>query len=112
MICKELTLYNAISSTPLTSAEFIIHPKEKSIIIDISGTNTARTIAFYAKFSKNDANPILFQASNVSTLTLASGTTSNNEKWQFDDIEGLYSILIGVTVLSGGNLTIKAKGIE
>jgi hypothetical protein len=77
----------------------------KTLSITIYGTATARTVNFYTVSCSNELIPIL--GFNISTADLAnttSGTTT--EIWQFD-VTALGNIVMAVSAISGGNLTIK-----
>lgn len=112
MISKEVILYNVITATPTTQAEFKIDPKENGLILNINGTSTTRNISFTLKYSNDDTSPVLIQGYNPTTSTLASSTTgTGKEYWTFDGLKGFYSLVVNVSSLSGGNLTILGKGI-
>lgn len=47
---------------------------------------------------------------NDSTSALAVSTSGNNEIWELDPA-GIYSIIVNVTSVAGGNVTVKVKGV-
>lgn len=110
-IIGSVTIYNGISATPTTPTEIVLGNID-SVKIEITGTSTSRTITFSAKF-ENTSTPILIEGINLSTYSLANQTTgTSSEFWQFDSLRGFYSLVINPTVVSGGNLTIKAVNVS
>jgi len=104
-----ITAFSAISATPTAAYEFVLSG-QKGMKLETSGTSTSRTITFKAKVSQNSV-PKTFIALNMTTgdLVTASGATGINEVFDLSGLEGLYSILINVTAIAGGDLTIAGK---
>jgi hypothetical protein len=110
-ISSPVVLYNAISATPTTPNEIILG-NINDIKIEISGTSTSRTITFGVKLTST-SNAISIQGFNWTTSTLAAQTTgTSSELWEFSGLTGFYSLVINPTVISGGNLTIKAVEVS
>jgi hypothetical protein len=106
IITPAVTLYNAITATPVSATEIVLGNTD-SVKIEISGTASARTITFAAKFTST-STAITIDGYNWSTHTLATSTTgTSSELWEFDGLTGFYSLVITPTVITGGNLTIK-----
>ena len=75
-----------------------------TMILEIWGTATAKTINFYSKNINGDLIPI--EGYNISTSAMATSTTSTSpETWEFD-IEGLYQICMNISSISGGNVSV------
>lgn len=80
------------------------------INFEISGTATSSTCIFEGK-SIDDGAFYPIQCVNLSTLTLANQTTSKGELWQFD-CTGFIAFRVRISAISGGNLTIKGRGVR
>jgi hypothetical protein len=76
------------------------------VTFEITGTSTSRTIIFEGLLLSGDWYPI--QCANLSTLVCSNQTTGNNELWQVE-IGGFLRFRIRVSIISGGNVTIKGK---
>lgn len=77
----------------------------KTLSVTIYGTATARTVKFYTVSCSNELVPILgFNVSNADLVDNTVGTTT--EIWQFD-VTALSNIVMGISAISGGNLTVK-----
>lgn len=102
-----ITVFEAISATPTAPYEILLSG-QRGFKLMIEGTNTARTIEFKAKLTK-DGNANFYGGYSHNTGTLKNTTTTKDEFITFDDLRGLYSLIISPTVITGGNLTITAK---
>ncbi|MFA5301047.1 MAG: hypothetical protein WC389_22875 [Lutibacter sp.] len=101
-----ITLYNAITATPVSATEIVLGNTD-SVKVEISGTSSARTITFAAKLTSTSA-AIAIDGYNWSTHTLVTSTTGiTSELWEFDGLTGFYSLVLTPTVITGGTLTIK-----
>jgi hypothetical protein len=111
LISDPVTLYDEISSTPASATEIEIGTIN-SIKIEISGTSTSRTVTFGAKLT-SESDAVSIMGCNLSTYALATSTSGvSAELWEFDNLPGLYSLVITPTVISGGNLTVKVVEVE
>ncbi len=105
---NSFTFQNAITS--IAQGNIFTVGAFKTLSVNIYGTATARTVQFYAKNTNGDLIEII--GYNITTGTLAtstSGTTS--ETWVFD-ITALNQIIMNVSVVSGGNLTINGMAVS
>lgn len=92
----------AANGTPISVDGF------KSLTIEIYGTSTTRTVTFYGKSKSGILRAI--QGCRVSDFTMATSTTGNNEIWQFD-ITGLDYVIMDLTAVAGGNVSIAGRMI-
>jgi hypothetical protein len=106
-IGSSITLYNAITSVPAAATEIILGNTD-AVKIEISGTASARTVTFAAKLTSS-STAVSIDGYNWSTHTLSTSTSgTSTEVWEFDGLAGFYSLIITPTVITGGNLTVKA----
>lgn len=102
-----ITIFDAISATPVAPYEIVLSGQTGLKIIT-SGTSATPTITFSAKVNEGDtATPIM--VNNFTTGTSMVTTAKLGEVLSFPNLQGLYSILINLTALSTGNVTIKGK---
>lgn len=101
------TFHDAAVS-PGDGVELIVGDK-KTLTIEIYGSSTSRKINFYAKGDSDTLRPLI--GINLSTFELGTSTTGNGEVWQFD-ITGLDSVIMGITAITGGNVTIKGRAVS
>lgn len=99
---KPFIFHNAVVSTGqgniLTVGAF------RTLRISIYGTATARTVQFYEKITNGNLVPLM--GYNISTSDLASSTSKViSETWIFD-ITGLRQVVMNVSAVSGGNLSV------
>ena len=78
----------------------------KTLTVEIYGTSTSRTVTFYGKSKSGTLRAI--SGVRLSDFTVATSTTGTGEIWQFD-VTGLESVTIGLTAVSGGNVTISGN---
>jgi hypothetical protein len=76
----------------------------KTLSVDIYGTATSLTVTFYGKGASGELRTI--QGIKRSDYSLASSTTTLGQLWQFD-VSGLESVVLDLTAVSGGNVSIK-----
>lgn len=79
------------------------------LTIEISGTSTSRTVTFYETLK--DGTLIALIGVKRSDLSTATSTTTNNEKWQFD-ITGANEIVMDLTAVAGGNVTVYGRAVS
>jgi hypothetical protein len=80
----------------------------KTLTVEIYGTSTARDIKFYGKSASGVKRPIM--GVNLADLSMAISTINNNEIWSFE-VTGLQSVIMEITSVSGGNVSIKGKAV-
>lgn len=80
----------------------------KTLTIKITGTSTSRTVTFYAKDA--DGNLTALMGVRMSDFATATSTTNTGEYWQFDTT-GIKSIVMDLTAVAGGNVTIKGTAV-
>jgi len=81
----------------------------KTLMVEIYGTSASRTVTFYAK-GQSGALRVL-SGVNLNGLAVANSTAGTDELWQFD-ISGLDAVIMDLTVVAGGNVTVKGKAIS
>ena len=101
------TVYNAISATPTVPFELILSG-QKGFKLETSGTSTSRTINFKVKLNQDSVAKV-FSVMNFTTGDFVQTTTGINEVLDASGLEGLYSIIIDVSAIGGGNLTVLGK---
>ena len=78
----------------------------KNLTIEIYGTSTTRTVTFYGKGVSGTLRALT--GVNIGDLSTATSTTATGEIWQFD-ITGLESVVMDLTAVAGGNVSIKGR---
>ena len=106
-IYEEHTFHNDATSTGNGTALTV--GNKKTLTIEIYGTSSTRLIKFYSKAASGDLRPLM--GINISTYEMATQTTGTGEVWQFD-ITGLDSVIMGITEITGGNVTIKGRAVS
>ena len=103
-----VTIFNAISVTPATPYEIVLAGTTiKEIKIQTSGTSTSRTMTFKAKLlTGQTAVPFMGLNWTDGSATLAVQTTGKDEIWSFSGFDGVYSLQLNVSAISGGNFTV------
>jgi hypothetical protein len=76
----------------------------KTLTIEIYGTSTSRSISFFGKGASGTVRAIT--GVNLSDISTGTGTSGTGEIWTFD-VTGLTSVLIDLTAVAGGNVSIK-----
>lgn len=102
------TFHNSVTTTG--SGKELNVTNITNVNFEISGTATSSTCIFEGK-SVDDGSFYPIQCVNLTTLSLANQTTSKGELWQID-CTGLVSFRVRISVISGGNLTIKGRGVR
>ena len=92
----------AADGTPFTVGAY------KTLTVEISGTSTSRTVAFIGKGASGAA--IAINGVNLATLAVTTSTTGTGELWQFD-LSGLTTVLMDLTAVAGGNVSVKGKAV-
>lgn len=78
----------------------------KTLTVEIYGTSTSRTVTFYGKGASGTLRSIMgVKLSDFSTGINATGT---GELWQFD-VTGLESVVMDLTAVAGGNVTVPGR---
>lgn len=80
----------------------------KELAIEIYGTSTSRTVTFYGKGPSGTLRAL--QGMRLSDLSLANGTANTGELWYFQ-ITGLTEVVIDLTAVAGGNVSVKGKAV-
>jgi hypothetical protein len=80
----------------------------RTLTIEVSGTSATRTVAFKGIGPSGTAYAIA--GVKLSDLTTGSTTTGTGELWQFD-ITGLTQVIMDLTAVAGGNVTVKGKAV-
>ena len=81
----------------------------KNLTIEIYGTSTTRTVTFYGKGPSGTLRAIPgVKQSGDTNFTMAMNTINNNELWQFD-VTGLEYVIMDLTAVSGGNVSVKGR---
>jgi len=80
----------------------------KTLTVEIYGTSTSRTIEFKGRCVSGIDRPIM--GVRLSDLSTTISTTGTGEIWQFD-ITGLTSVLMDMSAIAGGNVTVKGKAV-
>ena len=80
----------------------------KTLTVEIYGTSTSRTISFYAISESGTIRPMM--GVRMSDFATATSTTTTGEIWQFD-ITGLDSVMMDLTAVAGGNVSVKGRAV-
>ena len=105
----EFTFHNSVTVAS-GGAEFAVGG-HKTLTVHISGTSTSRTVEFKGRPPGAPAGTYVpLMGIRLSDLTPATSTTGNNEVWQFD-ITGLEGVIMDLSAVSGGNVTVKGKAV-
>ena len=80
----------------------------KTLAFEIYGTSTSRTVEFKCKSESGTLRSIM--GVKVNDFSTATSTNGTGEIWQFD-ITGLTSIIIDLTAVAGGNVSVKGRVI-
>jgi hypothetical protein len=102
----EHTFHDTVTTTG-NGTEFKPEGRE-TLVVEIYGTSSTRTITFYAKGKSGTLRAL--SGVKLSDLSVASSTTGSGELWQFDT-SGLESVVMTVTAVAGGNVTIKGRAV-
>ena len=78
----------------------------KTLTVEIWGTSTSRTIEFKAAGPSGAYRQLA--GVRLADLVVASSTTDTGELWQFD-VTGLASVVIAITAIEGGNVSIAGR---
>jgi hypothetical protein len=85
----------------------------KTLTVEIYGTeeNTARTVTFYCKGASGTLRPLAGTKISAAPLSVAVSTTGTGEVWQFD-ITGLSEVIMDLTAITGGTVTVKGRAVS
>lgn len=80
----------------------------KNLTVEIYGTSTSRTVTFYGKSKSGTLRPM--QGVRVSDFAMSLNSTTKDEIWQFD-ITGLDYVVMDLTAVAGGDVSVKGRMI-
>lgn len=80
----------------------------KTLTVEIYGTSTSRTVVFIGIGPSGTQRPIM--GVRLSDFSTGTSTTGTGEFWQFD-ITGLSQVIMDLTAVSGGNVSVKGKAV-
>ena len=103
---KDVTFHNA-ATVAADGATFAVEGY-KTLTVEIYGTSVSRTVAFMGVGASGTARAI--KGVNLTDLSLATSTAGTAELWQFD-ITGLKSVIMDLTSISGGNVSVKGTAV-
>lgn len=116
-----IVIYRPDGITPLMDAVAVVFHNEassaadgatipvdgnKTLTIEIWGTSATRNVAFMGIGPSGTARPI--NGVNLTDFTVDVSTSGTGELWQFD-VTGLTSVIMDLTAVSGGNVSVKGK---
>ena len=104
-IIKDNIVFQNAAETTGNGTSFEVGPYT-SLRIKITGTSTSRTITFYEK--DVDGNLTAISGVRASDFTVGTSTTGTAESWLFD-VSCAYKIVMDLTAVAGGNVTIKGR---
>lgn len=81
----------------------------KSLLVEITGTSSARTIAFRGRGASGVDRAIT--GVNLNGLAMATFTSGNDELWSFENITGLHSIIMDLQSIADGNVTVTGTAV-
>lgn len=79
-----------------------------TLTIEIYGTSSSRTVTFYAKSKSGTLRALM--GVRLSDFATATSTTGTGEIWQFD-ITGLDYVVMDLTAVDGGNVSVKGRAV-
>ena len=85
-----------------------VTPAFTSLLIEVYGTSSSRTLQFKAKGESGTARTLL--GTKISDASTATSTTGTAELWRFD-ITGLKHITMDLTAVAGGNVSVKGRAV-
>jgi hypothetical protein len=100
------TFHNAATSTG-NGNEYVVGGAT-TLTVKITGTSSSRTVTFYAK--DIDGNLTALLGFRLSDLASGTSTTGTGEYWVFD-VTGIEAVVMDLTAVSGGNVTVKGKAV-
>ena len=106
---KDVTFHDE-AIIPAAGEEVLVGPYN-TLLIEVYGTSATRTLGFKGKSKSGTARSILGFKEGDATFTPATGTTGTGELWKLD-VSGLDSISIPLTVVTGGNVSVKGRLVE
>ncbi|MED2945346.1 lysozyme [Bacillus swezeyi] len=118
-VCDYKTMPRKIEPqvTPFTFHDSINEPGDgekltvgshRTLTIEITGDCTSREVKFYAV--TQDEKKIVLEGINSSNHMFGASTLGINEIWEFD-IAGKTAVLLEVTKINGGSITIKGNAV-
>lgn len=83
----------------------------KTLTVELYGTSTSKTVAFMGVGPSGVAHAIMgVKLLDLSTAVSSVGSLATSEFWQFD-ITGLTSVIMDLTVIANGNVTVKGRAV-
>ncbi|HYE12268.1 MAG TPA: hypothetical protein VEF53_19020 [Patescibacteria group bacterium] len=105
---KDVIFHNAAEEAGNGNEVFV--NRSHTLTVEIFGTSETRTVTFYGKGLGGELRAIEGEKLAAST-TKATSTTGNDEFWRFK-VVGLVSVVMDLTAVSGGNVSVKGRLIE
>ena len=105
---QDVTFHDAVTSTSQGTPFIVGRFRTLTIEVTSAGGNSARTVAFKATGPSGTA--ISITGTNIGALTTGASTTGTGELWQFD-VTGLSTVIMDLTAITGGNVTVKGKAV-
>ena len=103
-ISKDVSFFDGATTTGI--GEIFEVGIYKTLTIEVYGTSATRTVQFFGR-GKSGTNRALAGV-RLSDLSVAASTTGSGELWQFD-ITGLDYVVLNISAISGGNVTVKGR---
>ena len=101
-------IFHNEATTAVNGKEIFVN-RSRALTVEISGTATSSTVTFYAKGLAGELRQL--SGIKIHGLTVADETTGKNEMWQFD-VSGLVSVIMDLTAVVGGNISVKGRLVE
>ena len=106
VIKPDITFQDAATGTG-NGTEFSVGAY-RTLTIEIYGTSTSRSVTFYGKSKSGTLRALM--GVRVSDFATATSTTGTGEIWQFD-ITGLDYVVMDLTAVAGGNVSVKGRAV-
>ena len=104
---RDFTFHDA-AIVAANGATLKLKAAHKTLTVEIRGTSTSRTIAFYEKMSNGTLVPLM--GVRRFDFATATSTTGTDEVWEFG-IVGAIEIVMDLTAVAGGNVTVKGRAV-
>lgn len=103
-IVKDVVFHSASATTQ--TGEILDVGAYQTLTIEIYGTSSTRTVQFFGR-GEGDTN-IALLGTKLTDGTTGSSSTGNNELWRFN-ITGLKKVVMNLSAVSGGNVSVKGR---
>ena len=103
---EEVTFHNA--ATVAAQGTALTVGGHKTLTVEITGTSTSRTIAFQGAGPSGTYRAIA--GVRLADLAVATTTSVSDAIWQFD-VTGLVTVIMNLTEVSGGNVTVRGRAV-